>query len=130
MICANPDIVVHRGERLLYCAGALAARYVAHGGKAVFAGKPHAPIYSRALEVAAEIRRAPVVASRVLAIGDGLRTDIVGAATYGIDSLFVTGGIHRDELVGSDGHVDPERYARALESIERAPVGALHGLAW
>lgn len=95
MICANPDIVVHRGERLIYCAGALARDYAAIGGTVQFAGKPHRPIY----DVAAE--RAKVAEKdAVLAIGDGLLTDVKGANDYGIDVLLVTDGIHGEEFGG------------------------------
>src|ERR1700684_1555761 len=95
MICANPDIMIHRGDTLIYCAGALARRYEDLGGSVIYAGKPYAPIYDRALALAQEIRGAPVDKRRVLAIGDGMRTDIVGASRAGLDVLFVTGGIHR-----------------------------------
>ena len=95
MICANPDIVIHRGDTLIYCAGALARRYEELGGRAIYAGKPHAPIYDRALALAKRILGAPIDRRRVLAIGDGMRTDIAGAARAGLDALFVTGGIHR-----------------------------------
>ena len=95
MICANPDIVIHRGDTLIYCAGALARRYEELGGSVVYAGKPYAPIYDRALALAEQRRGAPVAKSRVLAIGDGMRTDVMGAARAGLDVLFVTGGIHR-----------------------------------
>ena len=95
MICANPDIVIHRGDTLIYCAGALARRYEELGGSVVYAGKPYAPIYDRALALAEQIRGAPIEKPRVLAIGDGMRTDIAGAARAGLDVLFVTGGIHR-----------------------------------
>ncbi len=95
MICANPDIVIHRGEALIYCAGALARRYEELGGSVVYAGKPYAPIYDQALTLAEHIRGASIEKPRVLAIGDGMRTDITGATRAGLDVLFVTGGIHR-----------------------------------
>ena len=95
MICANPDIVIHRGDTLIYCAGALARRYEELGGSVIYAGKPYAPIYDRALALAGQARGAPVEKRRVLAIGDGMRTDIIGASQAGLDALFVTGGIHR-----------------------------------
>jgi HAD superfamily hydrolase (TIGR01459 family) len=98
MICANPDIVIHRGEDLVFCAGALARRYEELGGSVVYAGKPHASIYDRALAVARSIRGAPIEKRRILAIGDGMMTDIAGAATAGLDALLVTQGIHRTRL--------------------------------
>ena len=78
MICANPDIVIHRGDTLIYCAGALARRYEELGGSVIYAGKPYAPIYDKALALAERVRGAPVDKRRVLAIGDGMRTDIIG----------------------------------------------------
>jgi ribonucleotide monophosphatase NagD (HAD superfamily) len=89
MVCANPDLVVERGDTLIYCAGALARFYQELGGRAVLVGKPHAPIYKAAREILAELGGA-----RLLAIGDGLPTDIRGACDNGLDVLFVTGGIH------------------------------------
>ena len=78
MICANPDIVIHRGDVLIYCAGALARRYEDLGGPVVYAGKPYPPIYRRALALAEEAFGAPLDRRRVLAIGDGMITDIAG----------------------------------------------------
>ena len=99
MICANPDLVVERGERLILCAGALAAAYEAMGGRVFYAGKPHRPVYDEALARAAALAGgAPVAPSRVLAIGDALRTDIAGANGAGLASLLVARGIHAAEL--------------------------------
>jgi HAD superfamily hydrolase (TIGR01459 family) len=112
MVCGNPDVVVERGEQLVYCAGAIADLYATLGGEVLYAGKPHPPIYRNALQKA-EIRRAgPAPLLRVLAIGDSLRTDLKGAAALGIDCLFVTAGIHAEELGGRD---NPDR--SALERI-------------
>ena len=98
MICANPDIVIHRGETLIFCAGALARRYEELDGSVIYAGKPYARIYERALALAERARGAPLAQHRVLAIGDGMKTDIVGAARAGLDALLVTQGIHRHSL--------------------------------
>jgi HAD superfamily hydrolase (TIGR01459 family) len=106
MICANPDLVVHRGHKLVYCAGALAEVYEALGGEAIYAGKPHRPIYTAALERIAALRGAPVAPARALAIGDALRTDLAGAAAAGLDALFVADGIHRGELYGPNAPDD------------------------
>src|SRR2546423_13767041 len=76
LICANPDIVVERGDRLVYCAGAIAELYRELGGEVIFYGKPHRPIYERAMELAAERRGRPASLDRVLAIGDSVRTDL------------------------------------------------------
>lgn len=97
-VCANPDIVVERGDRLVWCAGALAAIYEEFGGRAEQFGKPHAPIYAAALTAAGQ--RSAV--DRVLAIGDGLPTDITGANRQGFDALFVVMGIHAAELAEAD----------------------------
>src|SRR5947208_6719852 len=89
LICANPDIVVERGDRLIYCAGAIAELYRELGGDVIFYGKPHRPIYERAMQLAAERRGRPAPLNRVLAIGDSVRTDLAGAHEFGIDCLFV-----------------------------------------
>ncbi len=93
-ICANPDIVVERGDRLIWCAGALARLYEDLGGPVQIVGKPHAPIYKAAVERLSAVRGEAVAAQEILAIGDGLPTDIRGADSQGLDVLFVTGGIH------------------------------------
>jgi len=98
MVCANPDLVVERGHMIIPCAGAIALSYEEMGGPVFYAGKPHAPVYERALAVAAELSGRPVARDRVLAVGDAIRTDIAGAAGFGIDSLLVARGIHAEEL--------------------------------
>ena len=115
MVCANPDIVVERGDRLIYCAGALARLYAEMGGEAILVGKPHAPIYA-----AAKKRFAEFGARRILAVGDGLPTDIRGAVDNGVPVLFVTGGIHAADF-GPHGDPDGERVAARLhaEGLER-----------
>lgn len=129
MICANPDRVVHIGDRLIYCGGALGEAYAAQGGTVLLAGKPHAPIYRVALATAARLRGAPVPTGRVLAIGDGMGTDIAGAATQGLDSLFVTDGIHRDET-GAERGLEPGALAAFLSRQAATPRAAIHRLVW
>jgi HAD superfamily hydrolase (TIGR01459 family) len=103
MVCANPDVVVERGDTLIYCAGALADAYVALGGEVLYCGKPYAPIYAAALGSAAALRGGkPPPLPRVLAIGDSVRTDLKGAAGFGIDCLFVISGIHAEEFGGRE----------------------------
>jgi HAD superfamily hydrolase (TIGR01459 family) len=102
LICANPDIVVERGDRLIYCAGAIAELYRELGGEVVFYGKPHRPIYERAMQLAAEHHGSAMPLNRVLAIGDSVRTDLTGAHGFGIDCLFVTRGIHAEDFEGLD----------------------------
>ncbi len=126
MICANPDLVVHRGHRLVYCAGALAEVYEALGGETVYAGKPHRPIYKAALERIAALRGAAVAPARALAIGDALRTDLAGAAAAGLDALFVADGIHRGELYGPDAPDDA--LERLFAPPAPRPVAAIRAL--
>jgi HAD superfamily hydrolase (TIGR01459 family) len=98
MICANPDRMVQKGDRLIYCAGALAELYESLGGRAVMAGKPYAPIYGRALvELERLSGRSPDL-RRVLCIGDGVSTDVRGAQQQGLDCLFLWGGVHAADL--------------------------------
>jgi HAD superfamily hydrolase (TIGR01459 family) len=107
LICANPDIVVQRGDKLIYCAGALAQLYESLGGQVIMAGKPYAPIYQMALAAAAKELGRPVDLRRVLCVGDGLPTDIRGANAQGLDVLFVANGIHGAETVNAQGLILP-----------------------
>lgn len=124
MACANPDIVVERGETLVYCAGALAQRYAALGGETIIVGKPHAPIYE-----AARARLAERGARKILAVGDGLPTDIRGAHDAGLDALFVTGGIHEADF-GPAGAPDPARVTARLRAEGLAAVAFMPALRW
>jgi HAD superfamily hydrolase (TIGR01459 family) len=132
-ICANPDIVVHSGERLIYCAGAIAERYAAIGGPVVQAGKPYPEIYKRAIAAAAQAR-GDTGQPRVLAIGDGLATDLKGAINAGIDMLFVSSGIHRDRLHPEDRSgipLDPETLSGLLDEYGvKPPMGTISTLTW
>jgi HAD superfamily hydrolase (TIGR01459 family) len=131
MICANPDLVVYRGEQLVYCAGALAERYEALGGVVEQAGKPYAPIYRMAIGLLEQARGKPLDIDRILAIGDAIHTDIAGATTMGLDSLLVTQGVHRVELHGPEaGALDAEAYEQFVESHGVTPVYRIARLAW
>ena len=101
MLCANPDIIVHWGDKLLYCAGALAKEYEAMGGRALYFGKPHPPIYDLARRRLLALGGAED--ARILCIGDGIHTDVQGAIGESLDALFVTGGIAADQF-GTDSH--------------------------
>jgi len=129
MVCANPDIVVERGEQLVYCAGAIADLYAAAGGEVLYAGKPYRPIYEQAMAQAQAIRGQAVEPARVLAIGDSVRTDLTGAAGFGIDCLFVTAGIHADELGGRE---QPDRLAQTdiFAAAGVYPKAVMRRLAW
>ena len=126
LICANPDIVVERGDRLIYCAGAIAELYRELGGDVVFYGKPHRPIYERAMALATERRGRPAELRHVLAIGDSVRTDLAGAHGFGIDCLFVTRGIHSEEFEGID-QLDP---ASVKELFGHPPRALMRELRW
>jgi HAD superfamily hydrolase (TIGR01459 family) len=126
LICANPDIVVERGDRLIYCAGAIAELYRELGGEVIFYGKPHRPIYERAMALAAGQRGKPTGPGRVLAIGDSVRTDLAGAHGFGIDCLFVTRGIHSEEFEGID-QLDP---ASVKELFGHPPRALMRELRW
>jgi HAD superfamily hydrolase (TIGR01459 family) len=126
LICANPDIVVERGDRLIYCAGAIAELYRELGGEVIFYGKPHRPIYERATALAAERRGGDTPLDRVLAIGDSVRTDLNGAHGFGIDCLFVTRGIHSEEFEGLD-QLDP---ASVKELFGHPPRALMRELRW
>lgn len=93
-VCANPDIKVERGGSIVWCAGALAQLFEELGGTVEHAGKPHAPIYRRARETAQALRGGPIGNDRILAIGDGVMTDILGANSAGIRSVYVASAIH------------------------------------
>jgi HAD superfamily hydrolase (TIGR01459 family) len=126
LICANPDIVVERGDRLIYCAGAIAELYRELGGEVVFYGKPHRPIYERAMTLAAERRGHLAELRHVLAIGDSVRTDLAGAHGFGIDCLFVTRGIHSEDFEGID-QLDP---ASVKELFGHPPRALMRELRW
>ena len=126
LICANPDIVVERGDRLIYCAGAIAELYRELGGEVIFYGKPHRPIYERAMQLASQHRGRPAPLDRVMAIGDSVRTDLTGALGFGIDCLFVTRGIHSEEFEGID-QFDP---ASVKELFGHPPRALMRELKW
>ncbi len=133
MICANPDRMVERGDRLLWCAGALAQLYEEQGGSVVYAGKPYAPIYHLALETIGTLVGERVPKDEVLAIGDGVNTDIAGATGIGIDSLFVASGLHVPSNSGGDGGagtLDARHLAELFAHAKRRPVAAMHALQW
>lgn len=128
-ICANPDLWVHVGEKLLPCAGVIAALYEEMGGPVVWAGKPHKPVYDAAFQRAAELRESPVPGSRILAIGDALRTDLAGAEAAGVDALFVGSGIHRDEVM-EQGAIVPAKLERLFADGAPAAIAATAVVSW
>ncbi len=130
MVCANPDVVVERGDALVYCAGALADAYVARGGKVLYCGKPHAPIYDLALATAAAKRGGEIPRpQRVLAIGNSVRTDLKGAAALGLDCMFITSGIHAEEY-GSREAPDLAALNAMFAAAGVMPRGVMRELVW
>jgi ribonucleotide monophosphatase NagD (HAD superfamily) len=129
MICGNPDKVVQRGDRLIYCGGALAELYETLGGTVIMAGKPHAPIYREALAKAAELCGGPIDPARVLAIGDGIATDVAGANAQNLDVLFVGGGIHGAETRNAEGGFDSTAAQRLLTASGAHAAYAMDALA-
>jgi len=129
MICANPDRVVEHGDKIIYCGGALGDLYAAMGGMVLMAGKPYQPIYEEAFRLAEQAAGKPLDKSRVLAIGDSVRTDATGAAQFGIDLLFVTGSIHAAEL-DAFGKPDPQAIADLVAPSRAHMAGFLPRLSW
>jgi len=119
MICANPDLEIMRGNARILCAGALAAWYESQGGEVRWIGKPNAAIYTSALSMLG------LQPSRVLAVGDSLRTDVAGAAGVGVDCVWVLGGIHGAALAG-----DPSAAERFATSAGLRPTGIIERLCW
>jgi len=129
MICANPDRVVEHGDKIIYCGGALGDLYAAMGGMVLMAGKPYRPIYEEAFRLAEVAAGKPLDRSRVLAIGDSVRTDATGAAQFGLDLLFVTGSIHAAEL-DAFGKPDPQAIADLVAPSGARLAGFLPRLSW
>lgn len=123
-VCANPDIMVEKGDRLIWCAGALARDYAQLGGRTLIAGKPHRPIYDAALKAAGEIVGRPLEKREALAIGDGMLTDVKGGADNGFDVLYVSAGIHAHDY-GHPDHPEPDRLATFLAGHGYRPVAYL-----
>jgi HAD superfamily hydrolase (TIGR01450 family) len=119
LICANPDLVVERGHRMIPCAGAVAALYNRLGGETSVAGKPHKPIYDAAIASARKLH-GEFSLDRVIAIGDGMPTDVRGALDYGLDLLYISHGIHAREYV-VDGNIDEKALSAFLEREQASP---------
>ena len=123
LLCANPDIVVDRGETREWCAGALAQLYTEMGGESLYFGKPHPPIYDLARRRLVEIDRG-TADERILAIGDGIQTDILGALGENIDSLFITGGLAASET-GTVHQPDARKLERFISEEQISPTYAI-----
>jgi len=117
MICANPDVVFRQGDKLIWSAGSLAKIYVEEGGQVISPGKPDEPIYRLAFERAGELAGKAIAPGRVLAIGDGPATDVLGANRQGIDALFIGGGIHGQALESGEGFLASAEKIMAAEGV-------------
>jgi HAD superfamily hydrolase (TIGR01459 family) len=125
MVCANPDLLVHRGGIEEICAGAIAARYEQMGGRVVYHGKPHRKIYEIIFKAfGIEDPR------RVIGVGDSFRTDVKGAAEMGAGSVLIAGGIHRMELLRGNSKLDSAQLAALSRNLGAIPDFALPYLAW
>jgi HAD superfamily hydrolase (TIGR01459 family) len=130
LICANPDRVVQRGDRLVYCGGSLADLYESLGGRVTMAGKPFGPIYDLAVKEGQMLLGRTVDRSRVLCIGDGVVTDVLGANRQALDCLFIAQGIHGDAARAPDGRLDPARAADLLKAETTYARYAMLDLVW
>jgi len=124
MICANPDRAVIRDGRRVPCAGALAAAYARRGGAVVYYGKPHGAAYRACFD-----RLPGISIKRIVAVGDSLHTDIAGANSVGIDSIFIAGGLHAAELAAGEAPAGAGIEALCAAAGVR-PSAAMAALRW
>ncbi|SDO70897.1 HAD-superfamily class IIA hydrolase, TIGR01459 [Filomicrobium insigne] len=126
MVCANPDVRVERGGRIIYCAGALANAYEELGGDVSYAGKPFAPIYSMAEERLAALKGHPIARDRLLAIGDGVKTDIAGAVAADIAAVYVASAVHMER----GAVLDAAQLETLFPDPAARPIAAMTELRW
>jgi len=129
MVCANPDIIVDRGETRIYCGGAIAEAYAKAGGTVHLYGKPHAPIYEMALAKVCALAERDIPRSRILTIGDGPATDVRGGALHGFDTLFIAGGLGAETLLDQAGTLRIEALPDYLAEHDIAPTHTMAMLA-
>ena len=128
-VCANPDLVVDVGGRHYWCAGAIADLYEHLGGEVYWAGKPHISAYGTAHATAERLRGMTILRSRILAIGDAIRTDLAAAQNFGVDAIFVASGIHRHDAM-DNGQLSPEKLERLFQPGMPSAVAAMAALRW
>ncbi len=124
MLCANPDIKVDRGGKIIYCAGAIAGLYADLGGVVDYAGKPHAPIYVTARKMLAQLAGHALTDAEIVAIGDGIHTDIPGGIAAGFRTVYVSSAIHLD------APLTPEALRALFPDVVGQPDVAMAQLAW
>ncbi|MEL6679229.1 MAG: TIGR01459 family HAD-type hydrolase [Pseudomonadota bacterium] len=124
LLCANPDVVVDRGDKRIFCAGALAQAYTEAGGESHYFGKPHAPIYQLARRRLEEAAGRPIADDRILCIGDGITTDIRGGVGEGLDTLFITGGLAR-QATGTEDQPDADALRAFLADAKLSPTASI-----
>ena len=122
LLCTNPDVMVDKGDHRIYCAGALAQAYADMGGTSLYFGKPHPPIYDLARSRLMALGDVPD--DRIIAIGDGINTDIRGAIAEDLDSLFITGGLAAAET-GTETQPDPAKLTQFLNAAQMSPTYAI-----
>lgn len=130
LICANPDMVVQKGDKLIYCGGALADLYARLGGEVLMAGKPFRPIYDLSLAEGEALLGKALDRARVLCIGDGVITDVKGANDQGLDCLFIAKGIHGEKALGADGRLDAAKVEGLLNEEGVTAAHAMADLVW
>jgi HAD superfamily hydrolase (TIGR01459 family) len=129
MLCGNPDVVVERGDQLVYCAGSIADLYRTMGGEVLYAGKPYRPIYEMAVAEGQRAAGREISRKRILAIGDSVRTDLTGAHGFGVDFLFIMGGIHAEEL-GGRTDLSTDALDDVFAAAGEKPRAVMRHLAW
>lgn len=123
LLCANPDIVVDRGEVREWCAGALAQLYEEMGGESLYFGKPHPPVYDLARRRLSTVKQ--VEDTRILCIGDGIHTDVAGGLAEGLDTLFVTGGLAADQFGPDVENPRADLLGAFLQAQQLSPTAAI-----
>lgn len=129
MVCANPDIEVMIGDQRIWCGGALAQIYQQIGGEVLYAGKPHRPIYDLCYAKLEQLTGKTIPLDRILAIGDGIGTDIKGAQEAKLDCLFVATGIHANALCKA-GKLGAEQLAADFEQQQTVAKFGIAELVW
>jgi len=125
LLCANPDLIVDIGDERRYCAGSLALAYEEAGGEVVWFGKPHGPTYEQSFHLLEELAGREIAPEHVLAIGDGIRTDVKGGLDAGLDVLFVSGGLSAGDVGADPEHPDPVHLDSYLTEHGVAPKYAI-----